>query len=321
MACGVRIDTGRDAEIQQRTALTCKNADKGMFDDEFIALNIQQEADVFLRTELAKSSPSNRRRVIEKFVLAALGSIPWIGGFLSSAATLKTEQGARRTDSLHTQWLEEHARKLASLRVTLETIVQRFESLGPAIDERIQSEEYLQLVRHAFHVWDEASTEEKRRYVGNVVANASGTRLCADDVIRLFLDWLNLYHESHFAVIRCIHNKQSITRFEVWDEIYGELPREDSPEADLFKLLIRDLSTGGVIRQERDTNQAGQFLRKRRPRSKVAASTTMESAFEDTKPYVLTGLGDQFVHYTMNEVVTRIGAGTNAGGQTWGFQG
>jgi hypothetical protein len=34
---------------------------------------------------------------------------------------------------------------------------------------------------------------------------------------------------------------------------------------------------------------------------------TMESAFEDTKPYVLTDLGKQFVHYTMNEVVTRIG--------------
>lgn len=33
----------------------------------------------------------------------------------------------------------------------------------------------------------------------------------------------------------------------------------------------------------------------------------MESSFEDTKPYVLTALGQQFVHYTMNEVVPRIG--------------
>jgi len=32
-----------------------------------------------LRAELAKSEPSRRRRVIEKFVLAALGSIPWVG--------------------------------------------------------------------------------------------------------------------------------------------------------------------------------------------------------------------------------------------------
>lgn len=280
-----------------------------MFQEEIITLNIQQEAEVFIRSELAKSSPSGSRLVIEKFLLAALGSIPWIGGFLSSAATLKTEQGARHTNSLLAQWLEEHAKKLANLRVTLETIVGRFENLGSTIDERIQSEEYLQLVKRAFRVWDDASTEEKRRYVGNVVANAAGTRLCSDDVVRLFLDWLNIYHESHFVVIRGIYNKHGITRFEIWDEIYGALPREDSAEADLFRFLIRDLSTGGVIRQEREINRAGQFLRKRRPESKRPASTTMESAFEDIKPYVLTGLGEQFVHYTMNEVVTRIGAG------------
>jgi hypothetical protein len=278
-----------------------------VFDREIIGLNIQREAEAFLRTELAKSSPSGRRRVIEKFVLAALGSVPWIGGFLSAAVTLKTEEGSFRTDSLHTQWLEEHARKLASLRATLEMVVDRFEDLGATIDERIQSEEYLQLVRRAFRVWDEAATEEKRRYVGNVVANAAGTRLCSDDVIRLFLDWLNLYHESHFAVIRAIYTQRGITRFEIWDKIYGELPREDSAEADLFRYLIRDLGTGGVIRQERETNQAGQFLRKRRPKGKFPTSTTMESAFEDTKPYVLTGLGEQFVHYTMNEVVRKIG--------------
>ena len=100
-----------------------------VFDVEIITLNIQQEAEAFLRTELAKSSPSDRRRVFQKFVLAALGSIPWIGGFLSAAASLKTEQDNLRTDSLHTQWLEEHASKLASLRATLESVVQRFESI------------------------------------------------------------------------------------------------------------------------------------------------------------------------------------------------
>jgi hypothetical protein len=285
-----------------------------VFDQEIISLNIQQEAEVFLRTEIAKTSPSDRRRAFEKFVMAALGSVPWIGGFLSAAANFKAEEGALRMDSLHTQWLEEHARKLAKLRTTLEAVVNRFQNLGDAIDERIQSEEYLQLVRRAFRVWDDAATDEKRRYVGNVLANASGTRLCSDDVVRLFLDWLNTYHESHFAVIRTIYAKRGITRFEIWDQIYGELPREDSAEADLYRFLIRDLSTGGVIRQDRETNHAGQFLRKQRPKPRVPASNTMESAFEDTKPYVLTGLGEQFVHYTMNEVVTRIGPGSGAQG-------
>jgi hypothetical protein len=260
-----------------------------------------------LRSELAKSEPTRRRRIIEKFVLAALGSIPWVGGFLSAAASYKAEEETLRQDSMQTQWLEEHQQKISLLRDTLEEIRQRFESLGAGIEERIQSEEYLALVRKAFRTWDEADTQEKRRYIANVVTNAAGTRVCSDDVVRLFLDWLELYHEVHFAVIREIFKNPGATRFDIWSELYGEIPREDSAEADLFKLMVRDLSTGGVVRQERDVNELGQFVRNRPQRTRSgSASTTMESAFEDTKPYVLTELGKQFVHYTMNEVVTRI---------------
>jgi hypothetical protein len=261
-----------------------------------------------LRAELAKSEPSRKRRVIEKFILAALGSIPWVGGFLSAAASYKAEEGSIKQDSLQTQWLEEHHEKILKLKSTLEEIQRRFDSLGEGIEARIQSEEYLKLVRKAFRAWDEADTDEKRRYTANLVVNAAGTRVCSDDVIRLFLDWLTLYHESHFAVIREIYKNPGSSRFEIWTTLYGELPREDSAEADLFKLLIRDLSTGGVVRQERDVNSLGQFVRKTPPRTRRStAPTTMESAFEDSKPYVLTELGKQFVHYTMNEVVSRIG--------------
>jgi hypothetical protein len=180
--------------------------------------------------------------------------------------------------------------------------------MGASIDERIQSGEYLGLVRKAFRTWDEADTDEKRHYAANIVTNSAGTRVCSDDVVRLFLDWLELYHEAHFAVIREIFDNPGSTRFDIWSGIYGEIPREDSAEADLFKLLMRDLSTGGVVRQARDVNEFGQFVRKRPQRTRGTSSpSTMESAFEDTKPYVLTELGKQFVHYTMNEVVTRIG--------------
>lgn len=260
-----------------------------------------------LRLELAKVAPSRRKRVIEKFVLAALGSIPWVGGFLSAAASYKAEESTIQQDSLQTRWLEEHQAKINALYETLENIQRRFESFGPDIDERIQSEEYLSLVRKAFRTWDESDTAEKRRYAANIVINAAGTRVCSDDVVRLFLDWLDLYHESHFVVIREIFENPGSSRYDIWTNIYGDLPREDSAEADLFKFLIRDLNTGGVIRQERDVNQLGQFVRRRpvAPR-KGAVTGTMESAFEGTKPYVLTELGKQFVHYTMNEVVTRL---------------
>lgn len=260
-----------------------------------------------LKQELEKTEPSKRSRIIEKFVLAALGSIPWVGGFLSAAASYKAEEGAYKQNSLQTQWLEEHHTKITALHLTLDEIQKRFDSLGDAIQDRIQSNEYLALVRKAFRTWDKADTDDKRRYAANVVINAAGTRVCSDDVVRLFLDWLELFHEAHFVVIKEIFNNPGTTRFDIWTDIYGAVPRENSAEADLFKMLIRDLSTGGVIRQERDVNQLGQFVRKRPERIRnSSAPTTIESAFENTKPYVLTELGKQFVHYTMNEVIERL---------------
>src|SRR5580692_309709 len=96
-----------------------------------------------LRSELQKTRPSRKRRAIEKFFLAALGSIPWVGGFLSAAAAFKVEETALRASSLQVEWLEEHQEKLHKLQETLAEIQQRFDALGSAIEERIQSTEYL----------------------------------------------------------------------------------------------------------------------------------------------------------------------------------
>jgi hypothetical protein len=52
-----------------------------------------------LRAELAKTNPTRKRRAIEKFFLAALGSIPWVGGFLSAAAAFKVEIPTGLADS------------------------------------------------------------------------------------------------------------------------------------------------------------------------------------------------------------------------------
>jgi hypothetical protein len=258
-----------------------------------------------IKKELEASAPSKKKRIFEKFALAALGSIPWVGGFISAAVSLKTEAGDIKADNLQTKWLEEHEQKMNKLGSTMSDIGSRFEALGDEIDDRIQSEEYLDIVRKAFRTWDNSDTDEKRGYVANLIANSAGTRLCSDDVVRLFIDWLALYHEAHFSLIREIYQSPGVTRFDIWTALYGETPQETSAEADLYKLLIRDLSMGGVIRQDRETNYDGQFMKKKPQRSKGSAKT-MESAFESTKPYVLTELGKQFVHYTMSDVVQRI---------------
>ena len=139
-------------------------------------------------------------------------------------------------------------------------------------------------------------------------------------MVRLFIQWISTYSELHFAVIAATYNDAGVTRARMWEKVGKEEVREDSAEADLFKLLIRDLSTGGIIRQHREKDYAGNFLRKpaQRRRKGVSVSSTVESAFEDTKGYELTELGQQFVHYAMTDLPIRIefAHDTEATGQT-----
>lgn len=240
-----------------------------------------------------------------RFVFAALSSIPWIGGLIGASAAMNAELEQGQVNELMKRWLEEHRQKINLLGATLSDMTDRLESLGAQGEARLQEESYLSLVRQGFHTWDDASTESKRDSVRRTLTNAASTKICSDDVVRIFLDWIDRYDEAHFQVIRVLFRNRGSTRADVWDDINGADVREDSAEADLFKLLIHDLSMGHVLRQIRATTAGGDFLA-RRPRRTRIRKTTLESAFEDTKPYELTALGTQFVTYAMNEMVPRI---------------
>lgn len=265
--------------------------------DELIS-KVQNDLDEALRGE--------KRRKYSRFVLAALGSIPWVGGFLSASAAIDAENEQGAVNEIHRKWLEEHQQKLQELGQTLTEVIERLETFGDEIEERVESPEYLQLINKGFRTWDSADSRTKRDLVQKLLTRAGATKLCPDDLVRLFIDWIDHYHEAHFLVIKEIYIKQGITRGEIWDKIHTVRPAENSAEADLFKLLIRDLSTGGVIRQYRPTNHYGQFIKQPSRKKQKKPAGTLKSAFDDTEPYELTQLGSQFVHYTMEEVVTRI---------------
>jgi len=109
-------------------------------------------------------------------------------------------------------------------------------------------------------------------------------------------------------VIGEIYRNTGSTRGEIWEDLGKGPVREDSADADLFKLLVRDLSTGGIIRQHRETDYAGNFVaqRQRPPRRNSGGSRPLKSAFDDTERYELTALGRQFVHYAMTELTIKI---------------
>lgn len=239
-----------------------------------------------------------------RVTMAALGILPWVGSLLGATATLSSENDQEDTTKLLFLWIKEHEIKLKELGATLNSIFDRFESFGERIDKRIESEEYLNLVRKTFKKWDEAETLEKRDMLRKLITNAGGITVVQDDWVRMFLDWIEQYHELHFSIIAQIHQNQNITRKAMWMNVKGSIPKDNSAEADMFRLLIDDLTRGRVIRQKRETNSQGQFYKKQRRESRL--SDFIESPFDDEDQYVLTELGAGFVQYVMNELTPQI---------------
>jgi hypothetical protein len=266
-------------------------------------IKLTHEDIVQMELALQKTGESGRR--YGRLLAALLSAIPWVGSAIGAGAALHAEIDQGKINELHKQWLEEHRRRLHDLAGHLEKLFGRLDSIYESARTRVESQEYLNIVRRAFKSWDNAESDEKKGYIANLIVNSASTKIAADDLIRLFNDWIDLYHEAHFKVIREVYTNPGSTRGDIWDNIAGSRPREDSAEADLYRMLIRDLSTGGVIRQARQTTMDGRFL-KRKPHRTGSPSTVMDSAFEDTKGYELTALGEQFVHYTMSETTTKI---------------
>lgn len=243
-----------------------------------------------------------------RFALATLsGMIPGIGGVIGGIGAAWSEEDQDHVNQIFAAWLKLQEDELKEIALTIAEVMIRVDQTDERIKKRIESPEYLKIVKKCFRDWSAAESEEKRVLVRNLLANAAATEICSDDVIRMFVQWVEIYSEVHFAVVREIYRNPGGTRQQVWSVIHGEEVREDSAEADLFKLLFYDLSSGHVIRQHREKDYHGNFIKQTPKKPSGTPSRTMTSAFDDGKEYELTELGKQFVHYTMNEIVPKLG--------------
>jgi hypothetical protein len=253
---------------------------------------------------------STGKQIARAGIQAVGGALPFVGGILSAAAAAWSEHDQEQVNKVFRQWLQMLEDELREKAHTICEIISRLDMQDETIKARIESPEYQDLLKKAFRGWSNIDSESKRQKIRNILANAAAGRLSTDDVVKLFLDWLNTYSDFHFEVIGEIYREQSISRGDIWRNLNRPQVREDSPEADLYKLLIRDLSTGSVIRQRRQTDGYGRYVKKSRPASQKPFQRSndpyMKSAFDDEEEYVLTELGKQFVHYAMNELVPRI---------------
>jgi len=234
------------------------------------------------------------------------GVIPFAGGIFSSIASLWSENTQEKANRFYKNWIKMLHDELQEKEQTLIEIMARLDLHDEAICNRVESSEYQSLVRKTFREWSGAESVKKRVFIRNILANAASTNISSDDVVRLYIDWINMYSELHFVVIGAIYNTKGISRGDIWKKIGKQAVKENSAEADLYKLLFRDLTTGSIIRQHREVDYEGRFIVKKGKRSNSAGSTTMKSAFDTTEQYELTELGQQFIHYAMTDLPLKI---------------
>lgn len=260
-----------------------------------------------IKKELEKAIESGVGPKAARFALAALGGlIPFAGGAIGGAAGAWSESESDYFKKILAKWLKLQEDEIKEIGLTLYEVMVRLDHADENIRQRIESPEYLTLVKKCFRDWSAAESEEKRILIRNLLANAAAASITSDDIIRLFIEWIGNYSEAHFAVIREVFLNEGITRHQIWMKLHGETKAENSPEADLFKLIVHDLSVGHVVRQHREVDYYGNFVPPPRKKPQKGRSQSYTSAFDDEKQYVLTELGKQFVHYTMNEIVAKI---------------
>jgi len=261
-----------------------------------------------VRKELEDSLNQGNGPKLARFALAILGgAIPLAGGIFSGAGGAWSEKENERFQRILKTWLKLQEDEIKEIGQTLVEVMLRLDQNDQKVQERIESPEYLKILKKCFRDWSAAESEEKRILIRNLLVNAASPGITPDDVVRLFIEWIDRYSELHFKVVRAIYNRDGISRAEIWEQIHGKDVAENSAEADLFKIIIHDLSVGHIIRQHREVDYNGNFVRQPTRRTpKGSGSRTYTSAFDGEKQYELTELGQQFVHYTMNEVVTKI---------------
>lgn len=235
------------------------------------------------------------------------GAVPVVGGILSAIAGAWSEREQEKVNQFFDHWVRMLEEEIREKEATIIEIMARLDLQDEKIAKRVESREFQSLVKKTFRDWAGAESEEKRVLIRNLLSNAAASDISSDDVIRMFIDWISLYSVLHFQVIGAIYNSNGISRGAVWRKIGKGPVREDSADADLYKLLIRDLSMGSVIRQHRETDYYGNFVKKANVKSSAnGSSKVLTSAFDEEELYVLTDLGKHFVHYAMNELTPRI---------------
>ena len=89
-----------------------------------------------IKAEIELSIPTRRQRIFEAIALAALGSIPWVGGVIAAASSAASRyrdgESQSQRDDLLKEWLLEHQEKLQRRHIPPQEELASGRGLEPA---------------------------------------------------------------------------------------------------------------------------------------------------------------------------------------------
>ena len=143
-----------------------------------------------LKKDLEEALSGSTASTLGKLAIAAFsGAIPVVGGAIGYTGSHWSEKEQEAINRLFQAWLKLQERELKEIGLTLAEVMLRIDSASKDVRSRIESPEYLSLVRKCFRDWSAAESEAKRQLIRNLLVNAANSRITHDDVVKLFIKW------------------------------------------------------------------------------------------------------------------------------------
>lgn len=167
----------------------------------------------------------------------ARGALQAVGGVLSVIAGAWSEGDQEKVNRFFEHWVRMLYDELKEKQETIIEIMimARLDLQAEVISQRVESKGYQALVKKTFREWSGAESDQNRVYIRNILSNAAASSVSSEDVVRMYIDWINQYFELHFQVIGGIYNAGGITRGEIWKKLAKVLSDKIQP----MRIFIR----------------------------------------------------------------------------------
>ncbi len=108
-----------------------------------------------LRKDMNKALEGGAGPAVVQFALACIGGVAGAAGGAWSGAEQK------KYNKIFASWLKLQEEEIKEIGITLSEVMIRLDVNDSKVEERVQSPEYLSLVKKCFRDWSAAESEEK----------------------------------------------------------------------------------------------------------------------------------------------------------------